>query len=110
MGLKGYRLWVMGQLDSMCRAPPHAVDHPLEQRDRGLVVLVLHLRFGARGAFQVVHEHLAHAREEHQHQRGVTRGRYGRGGGGTFLGFLVVAVQVAFKRQTLKPVFSLDRL
>jgi hypothetical protein len=22
MGLKGYRLWVMGQLDSTCRAPP----------------------------------------------------------------------------------------
>ena len=38
MGLKGYRLWVMGQLDSTCRAPPgddggqhqaarHRVDH-----------------------------------------------------------------------------------
>jgi hypothetical protein len=24
MGLKGYRLWDMGQLDSTCRAPPHA--------------------------------------------------------------------------------------
>jgi hypothetical protein len=23
--LKGYRLWVMGQLDSTCRAPPRAV-------------------------------------------------------------------------------------
>jgi hypothetical protein len=23
MGLKGYRLWAMGQLDSTCRAPPH---------------------------------------------------------------------------------------
>jgi hypothetical protein len=22
MGLKGYRLWAMGQLDSTCRAPP----------------------------------------------------------------------------------------
>ena len=22
MGLKGYRLWFMGQLDSTCRAPP----------------------------------------------------------------------------------------
>jgi hypothetical protein len=22
MGVKGYRLWVMGQLDSTCRAPP----------------------------------------------------------------------------------------
>jgi hypothetical protein len=25
MGLKGYRLWVMGQLDSTCRAPPQQV-------------------------------------------------------------------------------------
>jgi hypothetical protein len=24
MGLKGYRLWVMGQLDSTCSAPPRA--------------------------------------------------------------------------------------
>jgi hypothetical protein len=24
MGLKGCRLWVMGQLDSTCRAPPRA--------------------------------------------------------------------------------------
>jgi hypothetical protein len=24
MGLKGYRLWVMGQLDSTCRAPVRA--------------------------------------------------------------------------------------
>jgi hypothetical protein len=23
MGLKGYRLWVMGQLDSTCTAPPY---------------------------------------------------------------------------------------
>jgi hypothetical protein len=25
MGLKGYRLWVMSQLDSTCRAPPRVV-------------------------------------------------------------------------------------
>jgi hypothetical protein len=24
MGLKGYRLWAMGQLESTCRAPPRA--------------------------------------------------------------------------------------
>jgi hypothetical protein len=24
MGLEGYRLWVMGQLDSTCRAPPRS--------------------------------------------------------------------------------------
>jgi hypothetical protein len=28
MGLKGYRLWVMGQLDSTCRAPPRGAAHP----------------------------------------------------------------------------------
>jgi hypothetical protein len=27
MGLKGYRLWDMGQLDSTCRAPPRGVLH-----------------------------------------------------------------------------------
>jgi hypothetical protein len=34
MGLKGYRLWVMGQLDSTCRAPPlsSTVIHPTTQR------------------------------------------------------------------------------
>jgi hypothetical protein len=25
MGLKGYRLWAMGQLDSTCRAPPRVM-------------------------------------------------------------------------------------
>jgi hypothetical protein len=29
MDLKGYRLWVMGQLDSTCRAPPRAREVPL---------------------------------------------------------------------------------
>ena len=28
MGLKGYRLWAMGQLDSTCRAPPCATPEP----------------------------------------------------------------------------------
>jgi hypothetical protein len=32
MGLKGCRLWVMGQLDSTCRAPPRGF--PLRQRAR----------------------------------------------------------------------------
>jgi hypothetical protein len=30
MGLKGYRLWVMGQLDSTCRAPPRG-DEVIQQ-------------------------------------------------------------------------------
>jgi hypothetical protein len=28
MGLKGYRLWAMGQLDSTCRAPPRPAARP----------------------------------------------------------------------------------
>jgi hypothetical protein len=56
MGLKGYRLWVMGQLDSMCSAPPHIL----------------------RAA-------------------GTRPGLPARG----------VALQAAFERQTLKPVFHL---
>jgi hypothetical protein len=40
MGLKGYRLWVMGQLDSTCRAPPFAVQ----------LRRILQLRAAAAGA------------------------------------------------------------
>ena len=58
MGLKGYRLCVMGQLDSTCRATPRVHD-PVHQKLRVI---------------------------------------------------LVVALQVEFERQTLKPVFSLDSL
>jgi hypothetical protein len=28
MGLKGYRLWAMGQLDSTCSAPTHSLKPP----------------------------------------------------------------------------------
>ena len=59
MGLKGYMLWVMGQLDSTCRAPPQVAK--------------------ARG------EHAADEQVAHRD----------------------VALQVAFERQTLKPVFHL---
>jgi hypothetical protein len=30
MGLKGYRLWVMGQLDSTCRAPTRCILYPVD--------------------------------------------------------------------------------
>jgi hypothetical protein len=40
MGLKGYRLWVMGQLDSTCRAPPRE-----EKTFRGVVREVFGRRF-----------------------------------------------------------------
>jgi hypothetical protein len=44
MGLKGYRLWVMGQLDSTCRAPPRSIPfRPLpRRRRRRLLPLRLH--------------------------------------------------------------------
>jgi hypothetical protein len=58
MGLRGYRLWAMGQRDSTCRAPPR--EHWMAVR---------HM------------PSLRHARS--------------------------VALQVAFERQTLKPVFHL---
>jgi hypothetical protein len=32
MGLKGYRLWVMGQLDSTCRAPPRRTRRTAQPR------------------------------------------------------------------------------
>jgi hypothetical protein len=38
MGLKGYRLWDMGQLDSTCRAPPReavGVGPERRQQERG---------------------------------------------------------------------------
>jgi hypothetical protein len=66
MGLKGYRLWVMGQLDSKCRAPPQGPER------------------GPQGGHD---DRLEDAREHR-----------------------AIALQVAFERQTLKPVFSLDRL
>jgi hypothetical protein len=33
MGLKGYRLWSMGQLDSTCRAPPRRREGELQAGD-----------------------------------------------------------------------------
>ena len=87
MGLKGYRLWDMGQLDSTCRAPHHYArqeavgkrgeQHPLRSVVGGGVVV----RQAAEPLLRAVERRI-----------------------------LGVALQVAFERQTLKPVFSLDRL
>jgi hypothetical protein len=65
MGLKGFRLWVMGQLDSNVQSPA--------------------------------------ALARRQHQRAELLHQLWRPPRD-------VALQVAFERQTLKPVFSLDRL
>jgi hypothetical protein len=69
MGLKGYRLWVMGQLDSTCRAPPRE-NRRAQQR-------------------------LTPAADSSH--RGKQPDQLARG----------VALQVAFEKQTLKPIFYL---
>ena len=49
MGLKGYRLWVMGQLDSTCRAPPwSAWIQPLSPQRRKVEKMVT--KFAASNA------------------------------------------------------------
>ena len=50
MGLKDYRLWAMGQLDSTCRAPPRAKPAAV----RTLVRVVEHA--APAGLHPVVHE------------------------------------------------------
>ena len=87
MGLKGYRLWVMGQLDSTCRAPPlnqphvvAAVRFPRPKR---------RLERGAR-----------RAETTRQEQRRRARAAQAR----------CSAARCVLERQTLKPVFPLDRL
>jgi hypothetical protein len=79
MGLKGYRLWVMGQLDSTCRAPPRHPALPVFDVD----VVNLQVIREARGVDAEVQVHEAGAQ------------------------LRVVALQVAFERQTLKPGFHL---
>jgi hypothetical protein len=48
MVLKGYRLWVMGQLDSTCRAPPR--ERPLRHADARVVHRELQVEFPRRVA------------------------------------------------------------
>jgi hypothetical protein len=51
MGLKGYRLWAMGQLDSTCSAPPSAgfaANHRALQQLRGDLVVALQV-MGLKG-------------------------------------------------------------
>jgi hypothetical protein len=68
MGLKGYRLWVMGQLDSTCRAPPrHAV-------------LVVSPRVALRRALQCFHAALYPVHR--LAYPAALLARYPRGGGG----------------------------
>jgi hypothetical protein len=99
MGLKGYRLWAMCQLDSTCRAPPRqrvghgaadlieASGEALKTRDGGLDGPDVHLVLCKLEEF--LRDELVERRRRVAH---------------------AVALQVAFERQTLKPVFSLDRL
>jgi hypothetical protein len=84
----------MGQLDSTCGAPPRQV-----RRVLGGVAARAHAR--------AVHAERRRQLREPQ-QRGV--GARGDEAQEALLVLLAVALQVAFERQTLKPVFPLDRL
>jgi hypothetical protein len=62
MGLKGYRLWVMGQLDSTCRAPPRgrAGERGVNRPERGARQHVTRdaaaqVEFGRKGLKPVYH-------------------------------------------------------
>jgi hypothetical protein len=74
MGLKGYRLWATGHLDSTCRAPPRGVG----RARRGRVVLALDLESPSHRGGEIRAEAL-----------GVVRP--------------AVVVQVAFESRGLKP-------
>jgi hypothetical protein len=82
MGLKGYRLWAMGQLDSTCRAPPR----PLPSLTRSAAASIECAASRACGATP------GGGFRSHAHSSSVSHS---------------VALQVAFERQTLKPVFHL---
>jgi hypothetical protein len=112
MGLKGYRLWVMGQLDSTCKAPPRAppcrmsprrgsttqTQAPIGRRRNLAHAIGSHVQGGPMDGMQsYTHNPPTHA----VHRLVVVAAR------ALLLG---VALQVAFERQTLKPVFSLDRV
>jgi hypothetical protein len=109
MGLKGYRLWAMGQLDSTCRAPPRtppprrrripppppprSVGAPAPPPPRTGPCTAPPRRQPRKGRSPDT----PHPRPRIR-RRGKRRRRTGT---------LLVALQVAFERQTLKPVFHL---
>jgi hypothetical protein len=116
MGLKGCRLWVMGQLDSNLQSPtasisamcccsnaksrmsiarvrsthPHKHERRLDTKTKYSHAIGAHVQGWPMGVIQSYTQPPAH------------------GGGGEAA--QDVALQVAFERQTLKPIVSLDRL
>jgi hypothetical protein len=143
MGLKGYRLWVMGQLDSTCRAPPRR-RRPASQPPPAAAaarksppycsgtswnlkkqILKMKTRFSLHSFQGLGHQalpslwvnwiRLVQPRAMVSVRTGCVGGdaatkRRDRSRSGSGAGAHHVAVQVAFERQTLKPVFSLDML
>jgi hypothetical protein len=65
MGLKGYRLWAMGQLDSTCRAPPRQ-EHLVGDEGLPLCEVQVHV-LEARGGGAAGGRHRGVAREQHHH-------------------------------------------
>jgi hypothetical protein len=117
MGLKGYMLWVMGQLDSTCRAPPQVVvvgvlDNVVEPRDVAMQVEGGSLLIGRHihhSAFSLADRHFSQSDEEEVGQYLAQRaapysdGLPREGDGGPHR---VIALQVEFERQTLNRFFT----
>jgi hypothetical protein len=111
MGLKGYMLWAMGQLDSNEQSPTEVLFARRRQRPRALLAadisgqhfvehsgpLRVERHAGRREALQL--HHSLPGRISRRRCRGVGRVEKPEPRG--------VALQVAFERQTLKPAFHL---
>jgi hypothetical protein len=91
MGLKGYRLWAMGQLDSTCRAPPRTAP-----RAATLPLRFAPLPYAPRHGVEA-HPAAEGARQHRLHHRSLSRRAQQRG----------VAVQVAFEAAKFETEFSL---
>jgi hypothetical protein len=113
MGLKGYRLWAMGQLDSTCRAPPP------RPAPRSVVAQVEFERGTFETRIGIQREGFETSRFQAYGSTWFTVHRPTAQPSSWLVGkrerrsercFHAVALQVAFERQILKPVFSLDRL
>jgi hypothetical protein len=121
MGLKGYRLWGMGQLDSNVQVPTAAdvrARHGEARHGLG--------RGSAPQTKTPVGPRRDQGRASLADDTGLASGRHGKRHTHATIPALVcaastnasrpvdvshtVALQVAFERQTLKPVFSLDSL
>jgi hypothetical protein len=104
MGLKGHRLWDMGQLDSTCRAPPQVGELTL----RGVAMQVEYLKGTTlKPGYHFDRTSLETRALSELWVEWIRLVQPHRGVGPRL--HRVVALQVAIESQTLKPAFSLDR-